>query len=70
MQVTKLTFPRTITLIDGDIELYDKEVNSLREIYNEIKWAYEANKERSEVYAVCNHFQYFENGKNLTIQKW
>ncbi len=65
----QVTFPRTITLIDADIELFTKEVNSLEAISNEIKWAGDFNKERTDVWATDSEFNFFVNGENLTFKK-
>ena len=64
----QVTFPRTITLIDADIELFSKEVNSIEDITNEIKWAVESNTDRTDVWATDSEYNYFLNNGKLTVE--
>jgi len=64
----KVKFPRTITLIDADIELFSTEVNSLEAVANEIKWAGESNTDRTDVWAHDSDYNYLLNNGNLTIE--
>ena len=64
----KVTFPRTITLIDSDIEIFSKKVSNTEEIANEIKWARESNKERTDVFATDSEYNYFLNNGKLTVE--
>lgn len=63
------TFPRTITIIDGDIELFDAEVTSPDDIRNEITWAAGFNRERTEVYASDAEYNYVVRDGLLITEK-
>jgi hypothetical protein len=66
----KPTFPRTITIIDEDIELFDVEVTSPDDIRNEITWAASFNRERTNVWASDDEYNYsVKDGLLITEKK-
>ena len=63
----KITFPRIITLIDADIELFSVRVNSAEDITNQIRWAGESNTDRTDVWATDSEYNYFLNNGKLDV---